>query len=220
MIDGFILLLILTLMELAGSVAGGRSTTKAAANQVSNGRIMEYTVSRVFPSNVGPLAIIRPEKIFQDHGGRYWVSGSRESEVVMYDAKLDRWTVFGDAGVLPATLHYVFSGAPNLGFAASTIREGSDGKLWFAPNGYLNRYDHSVAWYDGKMWGKRAIAPEDGNEHVIGMFIDGQGVPLFWVDDRIETADGQVILRLPPTPASGDNEKSGERSEILNASVD
>src|SRR5262249_6695795 len=169
MIGRFILLLVL--MELTGSVPGEPTRSKAAANQVSNGRIMEYTVSRVFPSNVGPLAMIRPEKIFQDHGGRYWVSGSGESEVVMYDSKLDRWTMFGDAGVLPTTLHYVFSGGPSLGFAASTIREGSDGKLWFAPNGYLNRYDHSVAWYDRKMWGKRAIAPEDGNEHVIGMFI-------------------------------------------------
>src|SRR5262245_49675072 len=184
--------------------------------------MMEYSVSRVFPSNVGPLAMMRPAAILQDHLGRYWVSGSWDPEVVMYDPKLDRWTMFGDAGGLTGTLHYVISGAPSLGFVASTIRESSDGKLWFAPNGYLNRYDHSVAWYDGKMWGKRAIAPEDGNEHVIGMFSDGQGAALFWVDDRIETADGQVVLRLPPAPvaAGGDNNKSGARSEILNASVD
>jgi len=214
-------ILLLVLMELTGSVSrSGSSTTKAVLNQAGDSRMMEYTVSRLFPWNVGPLAMMRPETIFQDHGGRYWVSGGLDPEVVMYDPKLERWTMFGDAGLSTGTLHYVMSGAPSLGFVASTIRENSDGKLWFAPNGYLNRYDHSVAWYDGKTWGRRAIAPDDGKEHVVGMFSDGQGSLLFWVDDRIETAEGQLVLRLPPRPENGSDSKSVERSEILNASVD
>src|SRR5262249_1505992 len=148
MIGRFILLLVL--MELTGSVPGEPTRSKAAANQVSNGRIMEYTVSRVFPSNVGPLAMIRPEKIFQDHGAGTGYPGAGNPKVLCMTPSLiggpcsamqvcyrQRYTTYFQAGlvwdsplVLYARVLTASSGLlrMDISIATITLSPGTTGK--------------------------------------------------------------------------------------------